>query len=504
MTGSVPTVPLTVKAPVEPMSVSNSSALVPGGAPASIDWLNSWSWSSLWSGFSIQEPFTGAWQRNMDARIDSVLTYYAVYACINLIAGDIGKLTLRLVKKVKENVYVEVEPPEGVAYLPVLRLQNRYQTRQQFMESWMVSKLTAGNTYVLKERNEANIVEALHVLHPALVRPMISELDGSIWYQLGTDYLAGTGLIENTQIENNRNILVPESEIIHDRFPPLGGHRLCGVPPITACAMAAIQGINIQLSSQKLFANGAKPSGILTTPGFIKAETAKRYKDEWETNYSGNNIGKVAVLGDGLKYEPIMMSASDAQLISQLKMTAEMVCTAFGVPPHKISIGQMPNYNNIEALDQNYYSGCLQKLIEAIEACLDKGLGLEKTGNPYQTEMNIKDLLKMDTPTKIRTYSEAVKGILTTNEVREELGYDEVKGGNAVLTQQQNYSIEAIAKRDAKDDPFASGKTPAQIKPPAPAPQDTLPQPEPQKMLPSPQADWTVEDVLKGYRDAAA
>jgi HK97 family phage portal protein len=458
------------------------------------DWLNNWP--------VVQEPFTGAWQRNMDTRLDSVLAFYAVYACINLIAGDIGKLTLRLVEKKKENVYEPVEVP---AFSPVLRKPNGYQTRQQFMENWMVSKLTAGNTYVLKEYNNAGLVDEMHVLHPAMVRPMVSDLDGSIWYSVSNDPL----VIEQRP---DTDLMIPARFIIHDRFPPLGGHRLCGVSPITACALSAIQGINIQRSSSTFFANGAKPSGILTSDLTIDETTAKRLKDQWEANYTGTKIGKVAVLGDGLKYDPIMISAQDSQLVSQLKLTAEVVCTAFGVPPHKINVGPPPSYNNIEALDQNYYSGCLQKLIEAVESCLDQGLGLEKPEINYQTNLNIKDLLKMDTPTKVKTYIESVRGVLTTNEAREELGYDEVKGGDAVLSQQQNYDIAALAKRDAKEDPFAKADAAPKTPPKKPA-QDAgsseqlTPPPEP-KMITDQRPQLSDEErraaYQKGFNDCAA
>lgn len=469
--------PLVVKTPVPPTTTPVGWVF---NGPA--DWLNNFP--------VVQEPFTGAWQRNMEIRIENLLSYYAVYACIQLISGDIGKLTLRLVKKVKENVYEEVESPEGDAFSPVLRVPNRYQTRQQFMENWMVSKLTSGNTYVLKERNNRGTVEAMHVLHPALVRPMVSELDGSIWYSVSRDNLVGI---------EEKDVMVPESEIIHDRFPPLGGHRLCGVSPITACGLAALQGLNIQRASSQFFANGAKPSGILTAPGTIPEDTARRLKEQWEANYTGNNVGKVAVLGDGLEYKGIMITAQDAQLVNQLKMTAEMICTAFGVPPHKVNVGQMPNYNNIEALDQNYYSGCLQKHIEAVEACLDKGLGIEKISSPYQTELNLDDLLKMDTPTKIKTYREAAQGVLTINEAREKLGYDDVKGGDSVLSQQQYYSVEALAKRDAKEDPFAKngGATPKPAQ--AAGAQEQIEPPEPVKQITDQRPPPTREERIAGY-----
>ena len=90
---------------------------------------------------------------------------------------------------------------------------------------------------------------------------------------------------------------------------------------------------------------------MLTAPGQISDETATRVKTYWETEFSGENAGKVAVLGDGLKYEPMTMSAVDAQLIDQLKWTAENVCVAFHVSPSKIFVASQPTYNNVEALE---------------------------------------------------------------------------------------------------------------------------------------------------------
>ena len=443
-----------------------------------------WDWLNSWTGTVVSEPFTGAWQRNQELRMENILTYHAVYACITLIAQDMGKLRLRLVAQDSNGIWQEVDNP---AFSPVLRRPNRYQTRQKFFEQWEVSKLTRGNTYVLKERDNRGVVTALYILNPDIVRPMVSDLDGSIWYQCGTDHLVG--------IEES-NTYIPQSEIIHDVYTPLY-HPLCGVAPLTACGLAALQGLNIQRSSVKFFANGAKPSGILTAPGTVSEDTAKRLKEQWEANYTGSNIGKDAVLGDGLKYEGIMITAQDSQLINQLKMTELTVCTAFRVPPHKIGIGQMPNYNNIEALDQGYYSNCLQPLIESCEALLDEGLSLSK---PYGTEFDLDDLLRMDTATQIRTYGEGVsKGIMAPNEARKKLGLGPAEGGDTPYLQQQNYSLEALNKRDSKEDPFATKPTTK----PAQSSGAQEPQPEPQKALPPPIA-WDEASLLKGLRDAAA
>ena len=69
------------------------------------------------------------------------------------------------------------------------------------------------------------------------------------------------------------------------------------------------------------------------------------------------------------------MDFVDAQLIEQLAMSAKMVCSSFGVPPHMVHVGDPPSYNNIEAINQQYYSQTLQKHFESIELCLMKVWG---------------------------------------------------------------------------------------------------------------------------------
>ncbi len=48
------------------------------------------------------------------------------------------------------------------------------------------------------------------------------------------------------------------------------------------------------------------------------------------------------------------------------------------------------------------------------------------------------------------------RGIFAPNEARAVFNYEPKTGGDTPYMQQQNYSLEAISKRDSKDDPFAS------------------------------------------------
>lgn len=411
----------------------------------------------------VREPYTGAWQRGLELRVDTQVTYHAVYACVTLIASDIAKMRLRIVEQDKQGIWTEKNVP---AYSPVLRKPNRYQNRIKFIEQWVVSKLLHGNTYVLKGRNGSGIVDELYVLDPLRTKPLIAP-DGEVYYQLSRDNLSGI---------DDQTVYVPASEIIHDVMVPLY-HPLCGVSPLTACGIAAAQGLAIQEHGAKFFQNGAQPSGILTAPGDIDDVTAAAYKKAWEENYTGRNAGKVAVLGGGLTYAAMSMKSTDAQMIEQLKWSAETVCSAFHVPPYMIGVGTAPTYNNIEALNAQYYAQCLQALIENIELLLDDGLGLTTVkGKTYGTEFDLDDLLRMDSKTMAET-EKVLEGVKTPNESRKRMNLPPIKGGDSVYRQQQDFSIEALSKRDAKEDPFGTAPKPA---PALPAPE---PAPQPEKRI---------------------
>ncbi len=385
----------------------------------------------------IKESFTGAWQQNVEVKLDSVLANHAVFSCQTLIASDISKLRIKLVAQDSDGIWSETKNP---AYSPVLRKPNDWQNRIQFMEAWVLSKLQRGNAYIIKQRDGRGVVVKLHVLDPDLVQPLVSE-DGSVFYELNADKLTGV----------TERVIVPAREIIHDRFNCFF-HPLVGLSPIFAGGLAAMQGLAVQNDSTLFFQNGARPGGVLTAPGAIAQETADRLKAYWDANFSGKNSGKVAVLGDGLKYEAMRAKATDSQLIEQLKWSGEVVCSTYHVPPYKIGLGPVPTANNVQSLNVEYYSQCLQVLLESIELCLDEGLGMaENVGTEFDTD----NLLRMDSVTQMEMLDKS-KGIMSPNEQRRKLDLKPKAGGESPMLQQQNFSLEALAKRDAQADPFGT------------------------------------------------
>ena len=396
---------------------------------------------------TVHDTYPGSWQQDVQASESRISANWAVFACQTLIAADIGKLGVKLTEwNAADRIYEDTKSP---AVSPFFAKPNGYQTWQKFIESWVLSKVGAqGNAYILKERDARGVVVAAHVLDPCKVTPLVSDR-GDVFYRLNADRLAGIP-------EYDGGVPIPASEIIHDRMWCLY-HPLVGISPLFASGLAATQGLEIQTFAAQFFRNRAMPGGILVSPQRLEDEFADKYKARFEANYSGQNRGRVAVLGNGLKYEPITQNAVDSELVAQLKLTAEMVCSTYHVPAYKIGAGATPTYQNAEVLNQIYYDVCLQPLVQAIEACLDEGLDLPQKG--FRAQLDEDDLLRMDKGSQMEFAAKGVeRAIFSPDEARRKFNLPPVPGGKFPMAQQQNYSLEALAKRDASDDPFATAK----------------------------------------------
>ena len=159
-------------------------------------------WQRIFS--YIREPFGGAWQRNLEINNQTVMSFYAVFSCISLIASDISKMPARHQRRDSNGVWKD----QVTGSIPaLLEKPNTFQNRIQFFENWVNSKLCHGNTYVMKIRDNTGAIKELRILDPNKVIPLVAD-DGSVFYQINPDNIAGLP----TQVT------VPAREIIHDRF----------------------------------------------------------------------------------------------------------------------------------------------------------------------------------------------------------------------------------------------------------------------------------------------
>lgn len=400
----------------------------------------------------ILEPFPGAWQQNVEEKRCDLLCYPTLYACLDRISSDMGLMPFKLQKLQDNGIWVDDNA--NTSYNPVLRKQNRYQTAQQFREYWLISKLTDGNTYVLKERDARGVVVRLYILDPCAVMPMVTE-SGDVYYQLM--FSRADNLLP--QQYPATQVIVPASEIIHDRMNCFH-HQLIGVPPLCAAYWPALKNLKILKDSTNYFANGARPSGILTAPAGMSDEDAEAVKAYWNQNFTGENSGKVGLIGADLKFTPFSFTSADAQLVAQMEYSDAQICQPFGIPPYIIGKGTLPAGLKVDDLFNIYLRTALQKHIEAMENLLEEGLGVTM---PQGIDMDTEPLLRMDFQKRAEVWGGMVgNGLATPNEGRLPFNLPPLEGGDTVYLQQQDYPLDQVAQNKIAQ------ANPAPVEPAAP------------------------------------
>jgi HK97 family phage portal protein len=383
----------------------------------------------------VREPYTGAWQNNESITAETALCNASVFGVVSGIAQDLSKIAPPLLlEQDKNGFWSETQNP---AYSPVLRRPNRYQTDQQFLEQWALSRLLTGNVYVLKNYDERGVVNQLDILNPSRVTTLVAP-DGSIYYELQADDLAGIGT-------DTPPVVVPARDIIHDRYNCLY-HRLQGVSPLYAAAAAISQASVIQSSSTNHFAQGGRVGGFLIAPTKLDPVSAERL--EAKIAAKAKSGSSIIVAENGMKFDPFSATAVNSQLIEQLGWTEEKICEVFRMPISILNSSKQPPYANAEASMLQYKSLCLEPHMTAITKTLGHGLNL-----PTYLKLEFDDtlLIWMDTQTRTQAAKDAIVSGLSPNEVRDTYyGLGPVKGGELPYLQQQNWPVSTLASRPAE------------------------------------------------------
>ena len=148
------------------------------------------------------------------------------------------------------------------------------------------------------------------------------------------------------------------------------------------------------------------------------------------------------MLGEGLEWQPLTITAVDSQLIEQLRWTGDDVARVYRVPTFMLGDLSKSTYKNSEQMQRTYYSGCLQYHIEALEARFDAGLEVEPR---HGIEFRIENMLRTEIDVRFEAYAKALQSSwLTINEVRAEERRSKIAGGDEPMVQIQYAPLSQI------------------------------------------------------------
>lgn len=200
--------------------------------------------------------------------------------------------------------------------------------------------------------------------------------------------------------------------------------------------------IGLTLSAQehgaRLFSNGGRPGGVLSLPGSVSEEAMKRLREDWEANYGGSgNAGRTAILEQGMKFEAVTMTNSDAQYLETRKFQVEDIARIFGVPLFMIQSTEKTTSwgSGIEQMSMGYVRYTLLPWVRRWEQAIRKSLVAEAREPDLEMRFNLEGLQRSDIRSRFLSYQMGVNmGVYSPNEVRELEDMPPRDGGDVWLT----------------------------------------------------------------------
>lgn len=236
-------------------------------------------------------------------------------------------------------------------------------------------------------------------------------------------------------METSQVILSPE-DVLH--IPGLSYDGLVGLSPIAACRNAVGAGLAADEYSSRFYANGASPSGVLLHPGVLK--DPERLRENWAKVYGGTrNAGRVAVLEENMRFEPISISPQDSQLLETRKFSVEEICRIFRVPPHLVQDLERATFNNIEQMSLDFVMYSLMPWVTRFEQSMARTLLNRDEKKTMEIRFNLDGLLRGSYESRMRGYSIGLaNGLYSVNDCRKLENMDllsEADGGDTHMVQ---------------------------------------------------------------------
>ena len=366
--------------------------------------------------------------------VQSAIQLSTVYACVRVISETIASLPLGIYETVNDG-------NEKATDHPLYRLlhdePNSEMTSFVFREVMLAHLLLYGNSYSQIIRSGKNQVIGLYPLLPDHM-----EVDRDSKGNLTYTYTTSDG----------KTVLIKPRDVLH--IPGLGFDGVMGYSPIALEKNAIGLGIASEEYGSKFFSNGARPSGILTHPNTVK--NPKALRESWNSAYGGSsNSNRVAILEEGMKFEPIAIPNNEAQFLETRKFQVDEICRIFRVPPHLVGNLEHATFSNIEHQSIDFAVHTIRPWLVRIEQAMNRALLSEQEKGRFFVQFNIDGLMRGDYKSRMEGYAIGRQnGWLSANDIRALENQNPIpadQGGDAYLVNGNMISISTAMKQQTEE-----------------------------------------------------
>ncbi len=344
-------------------------------------------------------------QYGLSGSKNTPLSLSTVYSAVNLISDAIACLPITIKAHNKEGVTeLDQHPLKDI-------FSNNLSTKYTLFKTILQSVLLKGNAYCYIERKGGKVV-GLRYLQPEDVQIYYRKETKELYYTCS--YLGGTKRI------------MP-SDILH-----FLKYTVDGVQGISVLSHAR-RSLNIanqtENTAETFFSSGCNLNGVIKVHNNLSNEQKQDIATSWRTTFGGGNTsGGVVVVPSNMDYQPISVSGEDAQMLQSRQYNVADIARFFNISP--VLLGDLSNagYSTIEATNLQFLSYTLNPYIVMIEEELNRKL---VSGENLEINLDETAILRTDKAQQASYYSTLLSmGVMSINEVRKELGLNEVEGGD--------------------------------------------------------------------------
>src|ERR1043165_1655103 len=369
---------------------------------------------------------TGAIEtRLLTTKLEQLQSYQGwIYAAASAIAQDIRANPWVIYKKgMDKQGEDEWTPIDEANNPPILSRPNFDQSWGDFIETSSLHLDLTGELfwYLIGNGNGPNAkLAGLQCLVPSWVREPVFSEDGV------------TLVAWKIEIPGRSPKTLPAADIIFTRYPhPSEPFR--GASPVEAFALSHEMDTYSRGYGLTLLKNRAQPDGILSSDQQLTLDQANLARERWRDTHE--TPGEIAVLGQGMKYQPTAQSLNDMQFGNFAQITRDQILSIYKVPAAKLGLVTDSNRANSEAADQTYKENAilprLQRLEEKINLFLMPRLfGKQAVNLWFEFESPVDEDRQFEL-TKADTLFKA--GATTVNEYREALELPTLDGEDGNL-----------------------------------------------------------------------
>ena len=198
---------------------------------------------------------------------------------------------------------------------------------------------------------------------------------------------------------------------------------------------------------------------MLEHPGTIK--DPQKVRESWNAAYQGvSNAHRVAVLEEGMKYQPIGISPEQAQFLETRKFQINEIARIFRVPPHMLADLEKSSFSNIEQQSLEFMKYTLDPWVVRWEQAMCRALLARSEKSEVFIKFNVDGLLRGDYVSRMNGYAVARQnGWMSANDIRELENLDRIPeevGGDLYLINGAMTKLEdagAFAKPKEREEP---------------------------------------------------